>query len=91
VKTETIIWILVPAIISVFLLLKTTSISIKRKRFLSWLLAIIIWIAVLFSGSMLVNMYFYDAWPSFLPHILIGISLLLLLLQSGLKGKPELK
>jgi hypothetical protein len=85
VKVEAIIWFFVPAIVSVFVLFKTTSISISKKKFLSWLLTIIIWAAVVFSAIMLGNMYFYDAWPSFLPHILIGISLLLLLLQTSLK------
>jgi hypothetical protein len=84
-KVEAIIWIFIPALVSLFVLFKTTLISMKKKIFLSWLLTVIIWIAVVFSLIMFGNMYFYDAWPSFLPHILIGISLLLLLLQSSLK------
>jgi hypothetical protein len=90
VKIESIIWIFVPAIIGLFVLFKTILISINKKILLSWFLTVIIWMAVVFSAMMLGNMYFYDAWPSFLPHILIGISLLLLLLQSNLKRNSEL-
>jgi len=86
VKIEMIFWILVPIIFGAFLLFKTTSISIRRKGFLNWVLTIAIWIAVIFSAIMFGNMYLYAAWPSFLPHILIGISLLLLLLQTSLKN-----
>jgi hypothetical protein len=89
-KVETIIWIFIPALVSLFVLFKTISISLKKKTFLSWLLTVIIWMAVVFSEIILGNMYFYDAWPSFLPHILIGISLLLLLLQSSFKKKVDL-
>jgi hypothetical protein len=89
VKIEAIIWFFAPALISLFVLFKTTAISISKKFFLSWLLTLIIWMAIIFSAIMLCNMYFFDAWPSFLPHILIGISLLLLLLQSNLKRNSE--
>ena len=83
-NTETILWIFLPAVIGLFLIYKSTAISIRKRTLSSWFVTIVIWSAIGFAGIMLGNMYFNDAWPSFLPHIIITFSIGLILLQSVL-------
>jgi len=91
-KSETIYWIIIPAIISAFILFQSTANSIKSKTLTSWLLTSAIWMTIVFSGIKLGNMYFHESWYSFFPHMLISLSILLLLLQTILnKTKNEFK
>jgi len=76
------IWFVLPAIISLFLLVKSLFNSLKNKSAVNWTLAILIWAAIVFSGLMLYSMFFEGAYPTYLPHLIIVGSIILLLFQS---------
>ena len=71
-----------PALVSLFLLTKSLINSVRRKTVSNWTFTILIWAAVIFSGIMLYNMFFEGAYPTYLPHLIIGGSIILLLFQS---------
>jgi hypothetical protein len=76
------IWFILPVLVSLFLLIKSLLNSLRNKSPINWILAIFIWTAVIFSGLMLYNMFFKGAYPTYLPHLIIGGSIILLLFQS---------
>lgn len=76
------IWFILPVLISLFLLIKSLRNSLRNKSLLNLTLTILIWAAVTFSGIMLYNIFFKEAYPTYLPHLLIGGCILLLLFQS---------
>lgn len=76
------IWFILPVLISLFLMIKSLRNSLRNKSLLNLTLTILIWAAVTFSGIMLYNIFFKEAYPSYLPHLIIVGSIFLLLFQS---------
>jgi hypothetical protein len=77
------IWFVLPALVSLFLLIKSLLNSLNNKTLANWTLAVLIWTAIIFSGIMLYNMFFEQAYPTYLPHLIIVGCILLLLFQSS--------
>ncbi|WP_156831955.1 hypothetical protein [Kaistella palustris] len=74
-------WFLFPTIIAVFLVTKTITILAKKKSFLNWTFSIIIIGLIIISEYILGIIFFTDSWPTFLPHIGIGLALIIYLIQ----------
>ena len=78
---EFIYWFLIPTIISLSTIAKSISILLKRKTKFNWSVSILITVLVIFSESILLSIFFFNAYPSYIPHIIIGINLVLLIIQ----------
>ena len=70
-----------PMIIGLIIFLKSIQISVRKRKFLNWILLIIIFFSTLLAEYMLGIITFTNAWPTYLPHPLIGFNLILLLIQ----------
>ena len=88
---ETLTWCVLPAIICLFVIVLTIRLSIKIKKLFSWILSLIILIAASLSFAILCTIYFTDSWPTFIPHIAIGFSIILLLIQFTLRKKRSIQ
>ena len=77
------IWFILSALVSLFLLIKSLLNSLRNKSPANWTLALFIWTAVIFSTILLYNMFFEEAYPTYMPHLIIGGSIILLLFQSA--------
>jgi hypothetical protein len=82
---ETFLWFVLPVLFGLFLLIAALLNWIRNKTIANWTLAIFIWTAIFFSGKILYNMFFEGGYPTYLPHLIIGGSIILLLFQSTKK------
>lgn len=80
-KPEFHYWFLFPTIITVFLVTKTIIILVSKKSFINWTFSIIIIGLTIISEYILGVIFFTDSWPTFLPHIGIGLALIIYLIQ----------
>lgn len=72
---------IIPMIIGIVILLKSIQICFRQKKFFDWIFLILISGTTFLAEYMLVLMFFTDAWPTFLPYILIILNLVLLFFQ----------
>jgi hypothetical protein len=79
---ELLLWGVLPAIVGVLLLWKSLTSAIKGKSLTGWTFSLLICAAVGVAEIILFMMVFENAWPSYLPYLLIGGSFILLGLQS---------
>jgi len=70
-----------PMIIGFLILLKSFQISVRRKTVLNWIILFLLFFSTLLAEYILGVITFTNAWPTYHPHILIGINLILLLVQ----------
>ena len=74
-------WFLIPSIVAVFVSIKSTQFLIKNRSLINWMLTAFIIGLLFFSEYILGVIFFMDAWPTFLPHIGIGIALIICIIQ----------
>ena len=72
---------MLPTLIGFFVLIKSTYISLRRKSVISRVLTIIILLLTALSETILYQIFFQGGWASFVPHVMIGLSLVLFALQ----------
>lgn len=70
-----------PMIIGLLILLKSFQITSRKKTGLNWILLVLLFSSTLLAEYILGFITFKNAWPTYLPHILIGINLILLVVQ----------
>lgn len=85
------IWGILPMIIGLLslILLKSIQISFLRKTILNWIILAILLLSSFLAEYILAIITFTDAWPSYLPHLLLAFNLILLFVQILLKNKLE--
>lgn len=88
---EAIMWFVLPAIICLVVITKTIRLSRKIKKWYSWLLSLIIFLSDGLSLAILGTIYFTDSWPTFIPHIAIGFSLILLCIQFAIRQRRDVQ
>ena len=81
------VWGILPMLVGLLILLKSIQISFLRKTILNWIILAIIFLSSFLAEYILVIITFTDAWPSYLPHILLSLNLILLFTQLILKNK----
>lgn len=81
------LWGILPMIIGLLILLKSIQISFLRKTILNWIILAILLLSSFLAEYILAIITFTDAWPSYLPHLLLAFNLILLLVQILLKNK----
>ena len=74
-------------IIGLLVLLKSIQSLTNAKTILNWIISTIILLSTLFAEYILALVIFKEAWPTYLPHILIILNLLLLLAQRKIKKR----
>jgi hypothetical protein len=79
------VWGILPMIIGLLILLKSIQISFRRKTILNWIVLAVIILSTSLAEYILAIITFTDAWPSYLPHILLSFNLILLFVQILLK------
>ncbi len=70
-----------PMIIGMLIMLKSIQISLKRKMILNWLITLVIFVSFGLAEYMLFLICFTETWPTYLPHILLVLNLILLGIQ----------
>jgi hypothetical protein len=80
-KPEFYYWFLIPTIISVIVFTKSIMILVKKRSFINWIFTLFITIIIIFSEYILGVIFFLDAWPTYLPHIGIGLTLIIYSIQ----------
>src|SRR5688572_28841480 len=80
-------WFLIPTLVAIFIMWRSIIISLKRKSVESWIFTSIIFVFLGLSEVILYQIFFLDSWPSFIPHGLILLSLILLGVQTITRKK----
>ena len=80
-EPEFYLWFLIPAIILLFVGTWSIYASLKRKQLADWILTLMIVGLSSYSALWLYGIFINDGYPSYVPHILIGISALVGLVQ----------
>ncbi|WP_035664635.1 hypothetical protein, partial [Flavobacterium sp. ACAM 123] len=80
-------WFLIPTIIAVFVFTKSILILVKKRKLINWIFTIFAIIIIIFSEYILGVIFFMDAWPTYLPHIGIGLALIIYGIQFYLNRK----
>ena len=78
---ELLVWGYLPMIIAFIEIMWSLKLLLKSPLFLNVLLSISIALLNTFSLYVLYLMFFTETWPTFAPHILIGVSTLLIIIQ----------
>ena len=65
----------------IFIFVKSTLILFRHRITSNWILTILIWGGVFISEYKLFEIFFQETWPTFLPHIIITVAVLLFLIQ----------
>ena len=80
-KPEFYYWFLIPTIIAVFIFTKSIMILVKKRSLINWMLTMFIVSVIIFSEYILGVIFFLDALPTYLPHIGIGLTLIIYSIQ----------
>lgn len=78
---ELFVYGIIPMILGIIILFKSFQITKNQKKLFDWILFFGLLLSTLFAEYILLVIFFKDAWPTFLPHILIIANLLMLLYQ----------
>jgi len=81
------LWFLLPTAIALAIIIRSTFISVRRKTIASWVFTFIVIILISLSEVILYKIFFKESYPTFIPHIFIAFSLLLIVIQSSIKRK----
>jgi hypothetical protein len=65
----------------------SVKLILKKTNIKNICIAVIILFLLGFSQWILVEIFFFGAWPTFIPHVATGISILLVILQFFVTGK----
>jgi hypothetical protein len=80
-KLEFLYLFLIPTLIAAFVFIKSIIILSTKINLTNWILTLTILILIIFSEYILYVVFFKNAWPTYLPNIAIGISLILYMIQ----------
>jgi hypothetical protein len=78
-----------PMIIGILIMFKSIQNSLKRKMILNWLITLVIFVSFGLAEYMLFLICFTEAWPTYLPHILLVLNLILLGIQFFIKNRKS--
>ena len=80
---------IIPIIIGILIMLKSINVSLKRNMILNWLITLVIFVSFGLAEYMLFLITFKGAWPTYLPHILLVVNLILLGIQLLIKNRKS--
>lgn len=82
-----IFWFYIPTVIAILIFIKSFLFLKKTKNWINWILTPVILVTLVFSEFILYEVFFKGAWPTYMPHFIIGLDLALLLIQYILSRK----
>lgn len=80
---------IIPMIVGILIMWKSIRISSKTRMIIIWLITFIIFISFALAEYMLFLISFTEAWPTYLPHILLILNLILLGIQLFIKNRKS--
>ena len=80
---------IIPMIVGILIMWKSIKISLKKRMILSWFITFIIAVSFALAEYMLFLISFTEAWPTYLPHMLLTLNLILLGIQLLLKNRKH--
>jgi hypothetical protein len=86
---ELYIYGILPMIIGLLILLKSIQISFDKKTIFNWIMLSIIVLSSVLAEYILGVITFTNAWPTYTPHILLSLNLILLSAQILIKKKTQ--
>jgi hypothetical protein len=78
---------IIPMIVGILIMWKSIQTSLKRKMVVSWFITFIIAVSFALAEYMLFLIRFTEAWPTYLPHILLALNAIMLSIQLLLKNR----
>lgn len=81
-KIDFFLWYIIPLVLSFFILIKSISNTLKYRFYFNYLISGILIIVISFSQEIQYEIFFKNAWPTYLPCIFIGLSLIILMIQN---------
>ena len=78
---EFLYWFVIPTVLAALIALGSIIISLKRRSVGNWIGTLIIMVLISLSEIILYQIFFEESYPSYIPHVLIGFSLILFLIQ----------
>ena len=76
-------------LVGILIMWKSIQISSKKRMVVSWVITFIIAISFALAEYMLFLISFTETWPTYLPHILLALNLILLGIQLLLKNRKD--
>ena len=86
-KPEFYYWFLIPTLIEFIVLFFTIKFTKKRFMTKNIIFLVIILFLLVVSQLILIEIFFYDSWPTYIPHIAIFFCVLLVIIQYLLNRK----
>ena len=80
---------IIPMIVGILIVWKSIKISSKRRMVVSWFITFIIAVSFALAEYMLFLISFTEAWPTYLPHMLLALNIILLGIQLLLKNRKH--
>ncbi|MBA4153952.1 MAG: hypothetical protein C0512_06355 [Flavobacterium sp.] len=77
---------IIPMIFGILIMWKSIQISTKRRKIVYWIITLIIFVSFSLAEYILFLMIFTEAWPTYTPHILLILNLILLVIQILIKN-----
>ena len=81
-KIEFFVWYLIPLFLSFFILIKSISNSRKFQSISNYFITGILILVISFSQVIQYEIFFKNAYPTFLPQIFIILTLIILIIQN---------
>ena len=81
---ELVVWVILPLVLSVVLLLMSINTLRHDRRVVQFYLGVPVLLLLTMATVTLVKMLKPMTWPTFLPHLVLAVSLPLVLLQQRL-------
>ncbi len=88
-KSEVLFMGLLPTIIALIAVIVSLVISFKIRRASHFLLSCMVGVGVAWSLMILYRIFILGAWPTCLPHLVIGVVFIIVILQSILYGRQK--
>ncbi len=73
---EALFWGIIPTVVAVATVFGSLFMSWKERRITHFITSAIVLIGVVWSLAVLYRIFLLGAWPTFLPHVIIGVALI---------------
>ncbi|RDI54772.1 hypothetical protein IQ02_01610 [Flavobacterium glaciei] len=86
---EFLLWYLIPLAISLFILIKSILNSCTHQYYLNYFTTLILILLISFSQKVQFEIFFRNSYPTYLPYIIIILSLIIVFAQNILIARKN--
>ena len=79
---EALLWGLLPTVVSLFAVLLSLFVAFKARRVFHYVASGVVLTSVAWSLLILYRIFVQDAWPTYVPHLAIGVTLIIGIAQT---------